>query len=279
MRKFFRFGRPGRSTRRIVAVPKTGLGNRLRCITSLMRIAGKIGAEFSFIWPVNEECAAPFEDLYDKPLCLREPSEIPDTGLGLNRGEEIYLFEDDCNERAITAVHLRYPILNVEAAHFYLLESKPGEAEPRNEAIRESGDILRGFPLNAYVAEQVEEWSRAFEIAHRVGVHVRRGDALRWRIIALSRFLERLENKYAGARLFTASDDHEVLRTFERKFGDRVAIYPARSRVRSERVAVQDAMIEMLLLSRTRLILTGPSSFSEVAAMIGDRRRDVLHPE
>ena len=55
-------------TKLIISEPITGLGNRLRCIASLMHIARKVGAGFRSDWPVFHDCPAPFEDLYTEPI-------------------------------------------------------------------------------------------------------------------------------------------------------------------------------------------------------------------
>lgn len=262
----------------IIAEPSTGLGNRLRCISSLMRIAKLSGRDFAFSWPVNQQCASPFEALFEEPKTELVREDRIENGSGSDLEMGTFVLKRGCNVRVISAKHLKHKTIHAQAAYFYLLESAPGKIESRETAIREAGEILGTFQLNSTVEEKLRKAIDTFGIEQRVGVHVRRGDVEDFRCTPISRYFEKIENNYAGAPLFVTSDDEEVLQAFERRYGNQLAIYPSRSRVRTEPVAVQDALIELLLLSRTRVILAGQSSFSEVAAMIGGTRLEVLHP-
>jgi hypothetical protein len=268
-------------TKLIVAEPSSGLGNRLRCIGSLMRIARRIRSEFALSWPVTADLPAPFEDFFDEPLSrLRSSSsKAAEEGASRRQDEQTLYLRHGCNVRVITADQLLYPTIHARAAYLYLIEAHPGEPEPRTRAMQEAGEILAGFQLNPYVAARLEEASRTFDVEHRVGIHVRRGDVSANRRVELRRYFETVDQKYADAPLFVASDDQRVLETFGQRFGSRVAVFEARSRHRHDRTAAQDALIEMLLLARARRIVTGLSSFTEVAAMIGGVGRDILRPE
>ncbi len=266
-----RMGRPDHATHRIVAGPSTGLGNRLRCVASLLRIARRIGAEFVLDWPVNDAFPAPFDDLYLEPLA-RLDNRRPGAEGPKPRGEidpHTVYFEPGCKQRVITTTHLRSPVIHACAERLYLMEESVGRLEAREEAIAETGRVLAGFRLNPYVAAQLHRLSRQLEIDRCIGIHVRRGDAPSNRRVEVSRVAETLSAKHPEARMFVASDDEAVLANFQKRFGGRVVVFEARSRCRTDRTAGQDALIELLLLSRTRRMIAGYSSFAQVAAMVG----------
>ena len=127
--------------------------------------------------------------------------------------------------------------------------------------------------------DQVERVSEKVDITSRVGVHVRRGDVNLYRRVEVGQYFQVIAERYQDEPLFLATDSDEVVKEFQREYGDRVAIFDSRTRDREQRIALQDALVEIYLLSRTTKLLTGCSSFTEASAMIGGLRRDVLWPE
>lgn len=243
-----------------------------------MRISWKVRASFVFNWPINEQCPAPFHDLFEEPVEQQGMMECFNPASSLKQDKEILMLEGSCNVKVISEAHLQYPAIYARAAYFYLLGGENGKPEHRNMAMREAGRILNGFKLNPDVARRLDESIKTLKIDQCIGVHVRRGDVRPPQRVAVSSYFQRLEHSYPENHYFVASEDEDVLERFQWEFAGRVRVYPAHSRVRTERIAVQDALIEMLLLSRTRLIVTGPSSFTEVAAMMGGKGREVLRP-
>ncbi len=115
-----------------------------------------------------------------------------------------------------------------------------------------------------------------------IGVHLRRGDFVTVRpgivdstknaMAAVDDYL----NQHPDAGVLLCTDDgavwpskkiaqrHGVVEAFTAKYGDRLARYVPRSLDRTESVAVEDALVELLLLRRTNMFVgTQGSGFSD----------------
>lgn len=260
----------------IVASPVTGVGNRLQSIGSLLRIARRTDSEFALAWPLLPGgCSCYFQDLFHEPLSQLSltrnvwPAGARQLILQGREARDVLGPRDLEQQTHIVAA----------AAHLFRWQPEGGPAEDRFDVLPEVGAILREFRLNPFVAEQVSAVEAKQELPARVGVHVRRGDVPAARRVPASKYFEVIDQDHAEAPLFVVSDDEGVLERFRGRYGERVLTYEARTRERSSRWANQDAFIELLLLSKTRHILAGFSSFSLMAATLGDVRRTLLVPD
>lgn len=266
-------------TKLIIAEPVTGLGNRLQSIGSLIRIAKLHGSEFAISWRVNQGgCPAFFQDLFEEPINQLNTylHNLPTEYFSDDKENQVLHIKAGYKTSVLTQEQLQFPIIHSQAAHLFMLEDSPGKPENRARVIHEVGEILSGFRLNSYVTEQLNIFSRDCDIENRIGVHIRRGDAPIHRQVKLQSFFDFIDKNYAGALLFVATDDQDALHSCKEKFGHQMVSFQARSRNRNCRISVQDALVELLLLSRTQRIVAGMSSFSAIAAMIGQVARDVL---
>jgi hypothetical protein len=138
-------------------------------------------------------------------------------------------------------------------------------------------------PVPALSAEVVRFSATHFRPT-MIGVHLRRGDFIRARPdlagntqTALNHVRSLLATEL-DAGILVCTDDgapdpwtrkvtHEgVLSTFQRALGDRVVSRPPRSLDRSSPAAIQDALVDLLLLRKTNMFVgTQSSTFSELA--------------
>ena len=121
------------------------------------------------------------------------------------------------------------------------------------------------------LADRIRDFTASNDLAAAVGVHVRRGDIVtnerhRDRMIELDRYFAVLDAVAGDDPLFLCTEDQPVVDAFLARYPGRVLRYAARSWVRHERTAAEDALIEMMLLSATRYIIAGESAFSRFAA-------------
>jgi hypothetical protein len=160
----------------------------------------------------------------------------------------------------------------------------PGET--REELLRAIAPyFVRLTPVAA-----VEEAVRAFRDTHFagpvLGVHIRRGDhGDLLKRLDLPQATEADHWAYVDAclaavpdlRVFCASDDAEVKRRFLQHVGDRGCGYEAQALDRHTLRGVQDALIDLLLLSHTTFICGAlGSSFDSVAALRNLAQRGAL---
>lgn len=141
-------------------------------------------------------------------------------------------------------------------------------------------DLLASFAAlkpHPMVASRVDTFARLhFSNQPVVGVHIRRGDnawANTWCPDRLfPAVVRRVLDTQPDAVLFICSDSAESEASLLQEFGSRVLTYPHRSLDRGRSwEAVQDALVEMYLLARTKVIIRTPSStFSQCAAWLGN---------
>lgn len=103
---------------------------------------------------------------------------------------------------------------------------------------------------------------------HFVGVHVRRGDHIKVALESpLDNYFKILANE-PFEKLFLASDDTEVKKVFQEKFGEKV-ITRSIALDRNNPEAIVEGLIDMNILSRSSKIIGHPdSSFAVIASML-----------
>ena len=113
-----------------------------------------------------------------------------------------------------------------------------------------------------------------------ISVHVRswHQDSKEWsRTFSLEKVYEALD-KEDGSIFFICCDSDEVLRKIRLRYGSRTISYPARTFAgdKGSRIGMQDALIQLLLLSKnSRHIITPGSTYSEIAWWLGGCRASV----
>ena len=136
------------------------------------------------------------------------------------------------------------------------------------------------------IRERVEAFTREHFRDAMIGVHLRRGDFhfarpdVSANTDAALRVIDDHLTRLPDASIFLATDDGatsgprgEVVRNegvharLQRRYGDRVVSTTPRSLDRNDPIAIEDALVDLLLLRRTDAIVgTTASSFSELAA-------------
>jgi len=139
---------------------------------------------------------------------------------------------------------------------------------------------LSMFVPNAKIMAKVDDCAKSFS-KNTYGIHVRRTDNVN--AIASSP-LSLFEQKIADilktepeARFYLATDDQETIDHLQGKFGREVIIVREKDFSRGTVSGIQDAMVDMWILSRTKKIYGSFfSSFSEMASWIGGIELEVL---
>jgi hypothetical protein len=159
------------------------------------------------------------------------------------------------------------------------------ESYPAHEALRpRCAELLQMLQPVAMIREQVESFRTRHFRRTVIGVHLRRGDHLRSRpdmtgntASALAE-VDRLLTLLPDAGIFLSTDDgavHQhtgelrregVKELFAAHYGERLCFTTPRSLDRREPAAIQDALVDLLLLRQTDAFVgTLSSSFSEMA--------------
>jgi len=115
-----------------------------------------------------------------------------------------------------------------------------------------------------------------------VGVHVRRTDNFHIWHSPLELFFEALDLRLfrvPDTVFFLATDDPSVEDAFVERYGrERILTHPKRSLQRRHRVAIQDALVDLLHLAQTEEIYGSfGSAFSELAGLFRRQPVHILH--
>ena len=110
-----------------------------------------------------------------------------------------------------------------------------------------------------------------------VGVHIRRTDFLkkynidiRKNNLKFMKIMDKMVKKNSSVNFFLATDCPDTESLFKKKYRDRIFTYKKRSFSRANKKGMQDALIDLLLLSKTRHILgSWRSTFTKVAWWFG----------
>jgi hypothetical protein len=244
-----------------------GLCNRLKTVASAMRLCDERRRPRLVIrWPVDSDCGCRFARLFDNSFEVAPSiprSDVPDywrlwiAGDDLPNGFASHHYQAP-DGRSIDLEYERIPerLQRIYARHFGALSPLP--------AIRERVEVVAaGLPGEA------------------VGVHVRRGDFRRPYRPAQNdgQFFAAMDavlRDRPGTRFVLATDSEETERLFVERYRVRIVCHPKRTRARDQEEAIQDALIDLLLLARCPVLIgTYSSTFSEVAWWIGGCRARV----
>lgn len=255
----------------------SGLGNRLRALVAGMRLARRLpGRTFAVIWNLdNYHCFCPMSCLLTNPFFEIRPESLSKTGfIDLHTVSKSPVFID---------VDSKSDIIWVEEENFFyargdeqVMYGQHSPARMRNEQLKK--DFLFEFG-QLQVLPAIQKQVDNFQAAHIagkaiLGVHVRQGDNL-WAnlhvpVPAFFPIVDSLLQSHEG--LFLATDCPQARSRFMARYGTKVMVFPCRSLDRGSRIeAVQDALVDMLLLARTRQIVrTASSTFSQCASWWGN---------
>jgi hypothetical protein len=250
-----------------------GLANRLRVLTSAVVMAEAAGRALTMHWHQMATCGARFDELFTNELPVIEFAGGPTTPLPHFAGPLGRNFID-----VLTATEAHIAVMAV--TWLALPEVFPNHAA----LLAKCAGALDDLQPRPEIAGRVTAFRGAHFRPRMIGVHLRRGDfhrAARYSVDntntalqATRRFLD--ADPEAGILLCTddgAEDPHTGRRKvegarekFRGAFGERVVWTEPRSLNRGDAAAVQDALVDLLLLRVCDAgVGTWQSSFSEVA--------------
>ena len=268
--------------RTIIAANYGGMCNRLKGWISVLRIAINSEPQMTprLYWPKNDLCGCNFRDLFWNPAW--EVNGVK----GYNKDKyadvidtwRFILFEGDEIEKGFAKV---YPVKKGNGKDIDF------EYDRIPKGIRKSFlNVINSMRPKEEIAAKSEEFCRRHDIENRIGVHVRRGDFNtlndgRGKISTNGDFFKRIDElikKDKNVKFFLTTDDENVEKEYLKKYGERIVVC---SRVNHKRdrdsvLAAQEALVDLLILSKTKHILgTYLSSFTELAWWFGNCKAKV----
>ncbi len=264
----------------IVVKPIGGLANRIRVLSSSVVLANKTAKKLHVIWDSNWELNCPYYSLF-QPNDLFSVEEISSsrlsgrisklTGivyrkLGYNypSGYKKVFMDSDIEHLMKTKFDFtslkQYSSVYINTCYpFYTIDYKKNH--------------LSGFfsPI-PYISEEVEKISEYFN-QHTVGIHIRGTDNKESkRISPVNVFIKLMEKEIKNhdqTLFFLATDDPDVESSLTGRFGKRV-LTREKELSRDSVTGIQDALIDVMCLSKTKFIIGSYfSTFSGLAARLG----------
>ena len=269
----------------ITVIPVGGLANRLRAIAAAYALAESLDCSLKVVWSKDDGLMANFSDIFRTD---KIPFELIEISAFKNR-----LFYEVPRKRNlfISAIYQnlspdKFIFHTGPMSSFPSLEDYKIILQNQNLVIS-SGSSFIDFKKDHFdrlfkVLPVIE--SKKAEILNSrnpiISCHIRRTDnhdSIKNSPLVLfeSKVKEELE-KNPSASIFIASDDEGVKRHFLEKFGSNILINPTPAS-RKTREGIIDAMAEMLILADSpRIYGSFWSSYSEIAALMGDSELIIL---
>ena len=252
--------------KQLVIVPGCGLGNRLQAIVSAQLLAEDTDRELFINWVTEHNtCGATFDELFVRrhpalqllpanTRCYssvqRHPSVVGEYQTLLLSQAPVRRFGPLKNDRS--------NCIAVFTCHQFLGYFHDARFASRLRALLAT--------VQPHLLARVTQFEQQHLRGRIVGVHVRRQDWGRQK--TLDYYFEMMR-RFSGATFLVCSDDERTFVEVKQQFPTAVR-HEASSLIRGERAAIEDALVEMLLLSRVSYLIGTPgSSFSSMAQVIG----------
>ncbi len=254
-------------TKVVYHIDRYGLCNRLRCLAAMQALAALHQVELCMLWEPGITCPASFDDLFEPVCTMVSPAEM-----------DRFRLRNDIRLVAGKGAGNR--------PEFY------GKGEVFTQHWKFYVRQLRPLP---HILQKINDHAASVWNDHMVGVHVRRTDAvadrgrrlgITFRDTPIIDAMHKEVESNPETRFSFATDNEKTLQLFVSEFGERLTCYPkgfecfdpakhslygSKQAIGHRHTSVEDAVIDLWLLSRTNKIIgTMGSSFSEHAAWIGN---------
>lgn len=258
--------------RGVTVVPVSGLGNRMRVVTSVVHLATQTKLPIRIVWQPAWDCNARFDELFE-PLQVEnvtiEKGTFVDTPATKHNFLLPYLLrtfqykhEERCYKPSsdvdFSELIKRYSSLYVDTC-YTLAPYSP-------EMVKQ---VFIPLPV---IKERIEDITSRFT-ARILGVHIRRSDNRKAiEHSPLSLFRKRIDSMLEQGeteQIFLCTDDDNVRKYLKETYGNRLITRTIELR-RDTFSGIRDAVIDLWSLSKTTYILGSYySSFSDTAAELG----------
>lgn len=251
-------------------IPAAGLANRLRAYASAAWIAEAVGARLIIDWRADQAHGARFGDLFTTLVDegVEKTSGLPRKVLPMHlRRLPLKLFDGARPDR----------VVELDTCFEVDVIDAPADWPPLTERIRKHLACLEPVPE---VQQRVSELTSMLG-GESLGIHIRAGEDVRFLSdgnVTAEQFLTatgQLAAELPEVKFYVASDSAAAVARFIERYGDRVITAggpaaPVKRRNAATVEGVREALIDLLVLGRTRRILgTYFSSFSWLAAVAG----------
>jgi hypothetical protein len=265
----------GKNNRTVLVKPAGGLCNRLRVVISALILAEHTGRKCSLLWKPYNLCNCKYSDLFSYDPII---DVIPIWYLKISRRLDLLPFRKVINKTGIIIDQGKLKEIGwiIDACQYenydYLFfKDCYSDFIPSNLSPEEYKDKISYYLQRLKPLKLIQK--KLFDIPpNTVGVHVRRKDNHLAREVSTEELF--IENMHHGVsenqnvQFFLATDDPIVETRFKNIFHDRIIVYKKSAYSRNQKEAIQDALVDLLLLSRCEKILGSYySSFGDIASL------------
>ena len=261
----------------IMIEPCAGLGNRLLAMTSAYELSKKLGKELMIVWKREVGCAIRSNELFEMSVPVIDISEM-----GWKNG----IFENMNSNR------MKKKDRGMADRFFECEEIADAKAEGGFEKVRlmvaqEPVSYIKSYTnLCEITADSFSFLKPAPEVLARgnrvfsrisdktVGVHIRRTDHVdATKNSPLAIFIEKMRTEMEGrdTDFYVTTDDVTAIEELKQHFpAEKLIVYEDKVLDRDSKTGIQDALVDMLCLSKCRKILGSyQSTFSLIPSIMG----------
>lgn len=275
----------------IIVKPRSGLGNRMRAVSSFIYLKNLINAELQVIWQPDDGLNAEYRDIFqeNENFSLIKPnilyslfvsrSKLLNSKIGIIRySVKAY------NELIKKILQLDVLLLNDEVTNLQYIkeicENKRRILIMTGYQCLEYPEGVRSFVPADHINLIINKIVAGFK-KNMIGMHIRRTD----HVVSMNKspiylfenkILEYIESK-RDIGVFLATDDPEVETYFKDKYPEIIFTYE-KTFGRDTKEGMLDAVVDLYLLSKTEKIYGSYwSSYSGIASLLGDIKLQSLH--
>lgn len=252
----------------LLATCSSGLCNRMLVTAGCHRLAQRTGREFLLYWPENDQLDCPFGELFTNDFTLLKEEELHWV-LRTERIVKVYNVEQGAGPVFCDVADDGDPNAHLVIIKGWFEPKFAGEQYDR-QFHRELRQELQSLQPRAEILAK----ANAFLLPRwAIGVHMRRGaevgEFARSKDEHFCAIMESVIAAVPEVVFLLTTDDASTEARMRGQFGERVLAFPKTSYGR-DRQAIQEALVDLLLLSRTAVILGNHfSSFSLTASKLG----------
>lgn len=268
----------------IISANTCGLGNRIKCLISSMRIAQRYSLKLKLFWPKNDHCHCDFEDLFQDKI-----EQIDEKAFQELSGSPLYGKIKESESRFTcpqqkTIINSSWRLLlfpgEICPTKFVwpwplpIYDGKGIDFKYNSIPISLRQDILSFIHRLApqpNILKEVEGVAQDFD-KDTVSIHVRTWQDPHLNIGRCSLFdiqnVFKVLDKEAKGRFFVACDFKEVMEEIVNRYGKRVLLNPLDTfeHSRSSVEGMKVSLINLLLLTRSKKLITSYlTTYSELA--------------
>lgn len=271
----------------VIQIYPAGLSNRIKCLVSTLYAAKAYERELLLYWPVNDECGASFEDLFENKLHQITKEEL------LTYSEKPY---DYYEHSSSFYTEPKTDVMIIDTSRFMITQDEDSSVRakfrpsPHHYTIdfeferipdkikKRILSMLHILKPRKEIVDKVGKFCDEHNINDAVGVHVRRTDFLALKSGAAlvspnTLFIKRMNELIAEdseIKFFLSTDSKEVEKEFKNIFRDRIIIHKDKCFNRSKKGTIE-GLVDQLTLAQTKKVLVSyGSSFNEVMWWFGD---------